>query len=138
MAFFRGEEGSVSFDNGTGSVGAVASTTAWSLDITKDTLDVTAHGDTSRKNIGSLKSGSGTVDLIYTATSGDDTAEIITDVLTSEDAGDASFNLFLDTSGSKKLSFNGIITGTTFSSTVGDLSTVSVSFVTTGDITSAV
>ena len=138
MAFFRGEEGSVSFDNGTGSVGAVASTTAWSLDVTKDTLDVTAHGDTSRKNIGSLKSGSGTVDLIYTATSGDNTAEIITDVLTSEDSGDASFNLFLDTSGSKKLSFNGIITGTTYSSTVGDLNTVSVSFITTGDITSAV
>ena len=138
MAFFRGEEGSVSFDNGTGSVGAVASTTAWTLDVTKDTLDITAHGDTSRKNIGSLKSGSGTVDLIYTATSGDNTAEIITDVLTSEDSGDASFNLFLDTSGSKKLSFNGIITGTSYSSTVGDVSTVSVSFQTTGDITSAV
>jgi hypothetical protein len=138
MAFFRGEEGSVSFDNGTGSVGAIASTTAWTLDVTKDTLDITAHGDTSRKNIGSLKSGSGTVDLIYTATSGDNTAEIITDVLTSEDSGDASFNLFLDTSGSKKLSFNGIITGTTYSSTVGDLNTVSVSFITTGDITSAV
>ena len=138
MAFFRGEEGSVSFDNGTGSVGAIASTTAWTLDVTKDTLDVTAHGDTSRKNIGSLISGTGTVDLIYTATSGDDTAEIITDVLTSEDSGDASFNLFLDTSGSKKLSFNGIITGTTYSSTVGDLNTVSVSFITTGDITSAV
>ena len=138
MAFFRGEEGSVSFDNGTGSVGAIASTTAWSLDVTKDTLEVTSHGDTSRKNIGSLKSGSGTVDLIYTATSGDNTAEIITDVLTSEDSGDASFNLFLDTSGSKKLSFNGIITGTTYSSTVGDLNTVSVSFITTGDITSAV
>jgi len=43
----------------------------------------------------------------------------------------------LDTSGSKKLSFNGIITGTSFSSTVGDISTVSVSFVTTGAITSA-
>ena len=138
MAFFRGEEGSVSFDNGTGSVGAIASTTAWSLDVTKDTLDVTAHGDTSRKNIGSLRSGSGTVDLIYTATSGDNTAEIITDVLTAEDAGDASFNLFLDTSGTKKLSFNGIITGTTYSSTVGDLNTVSVSFITTGDITSAI
>ena len=108
------------------------------MDVTKDTLDITAHGDTSRKNIGSLKSGSGTVDLIYTATSGDNTAEIITDVLTSEDSGDASFNLFLDTSGSKKLSFNGIITGTTYSSTVGDLNTVSVSFITTGDITSAV
>jgi len=138
MAFFRGEEGSVSFDNGTGSVGAIASTTAWTLDVTKDTLDVTAHGDTSRKNIGSLISGTGTVDLIYTATSGDDTAEIITDILTAEDSGDATFNLFLDTGGSKKLSFNAIITGTTYSSTVGDLNTVSVSFTTNGAITSAV
>ena len=137
MAFFRGEEGSVSFDNGTGTVGAVASTTAWTLDVTKDTLECTAHGDTSRKYVGSLKSGSGTVDLIYTATSGDDTAEIITDVLTSEDSGDASFNLFLDTSGSKKVSFNGIITGTTYSASVGDLNTVSVSFITNGDITAA-
>ena len=138
MAFFRGEEGSVSFDNGTGSVGAVASTTAWTLDVTKDTLEVSAHGDTSRKNIGSLISGSGTVDLIYTATSGDDTAEIITDILTTEDSGDAAFNLFLDTSGTKKLSFNGTITGTTYSSSVGELNTVSVSFITNGAITSAI
>ena len=138
MAFFRGEEGSVSFDNGTGSVGAVASTTAWTLDVTKDTLEVTAHGDTSRKNIGSLISGSGTVDLIYTATSGDDTAEIISDVLTAEDAGDASFNLFLDTSGSKKVSFSGIVTGTTLSAQTGDLETISVSFISSGAITNAI
>ena len=137
MAFFRGEEGSVSFDNGTGSVGAVASTTSWTLDVVKDTLECTAHGDTSRKYVGSLKTATGTVDLLYTATSGDNTAEIITDILTAEDAGDASFNLFLDTSGSKKLSFNGIITGTSYSSTVGDISTVSVSFQTNGDITAA-
>ena len=138
MAFFRGEEGSVSFDNGSGTVGSIASTTAWTLDTTKDTLDVTAHGATSRSFVGSLISGSGTVDLLYTATSGDNTAEIISDVLTAEDPGDAAFNLFLDTGGTKKLSFNGIITGTSFSSTVGDISTVSVSFITTGDITSAV
>ena len=138
MAFFRGEEGSVSFDNGTGSVGAVASTTAWTLDTTKDTLETTSHGATSRSFVGILISGSGTVDLLYTATSGDDTAEVISDVLTTEDAGDASFDLFLDTSGTKKLSFNAIITGTSFSSTVGDISTVSVSFQTTGAITSAI
>ena len=138
MAFFRGEEGSVAFDNGTGSTGAVASTTAWTLDTTKDTLETTSHGATSRSFVGSLISGSGTVDLLYTATSGDDTAEVISDVLTTEDAGDASFNLFLDTSGTKKLSFNAIITGTSFSSTVGDISTVSVSFQTTGAITSAI
>ena len=138
MAFFRGEEGSVSFDNGTRSVGAIASTTAWTLDTTKDTLETTSHGATSRSFVGSLISGSGTVDLLYTATSGDDTAEIITDVLTAEDSGDAAFNLFLDTSGTKKLSFNGTITGTSYSSTVGDLSTISVSFITNGAITSAV
>ena len=138
MAFFRGEEGSVSFDNGTGTVGAIASTTAWTLDVNKDTLETTSHGATSRSFVGSLISGSGTVDLLYTATSGDDTSEIITDVLTNEDAGDAAFNLFLDTSGTKKLSFNGTITGTSYSSTVGDLSTISVSFITNGAITSAI
>ena len=138
MAFFRGEEGSVKFKNASGTTEAVVSTTGWTLDTTKETLDVTAHGATSRSFVGSLISGSGTVDLLYTATSGDDTAEIITDVLTTEDAGDATFNLFLDTSGSKKLSFNAIITGTSFSSTVGDISTVSVSFITNGAITSAV
>ena len=138
MAFIRGEEGSVKFKNGAGTTEAIVSTTGWTLDTTKDTLDVTSHGATSRSFVGSLISGSGTVDLLYTATSGDDTAEIISDVLTTEDAGDASFNLFLDTSGTKKLSFNGIITGTSFSSTVGDISTVSVSFVTTGAITASI
>ena len=128
----------MSFDNGSGTVGAVASTTAWTLDVTKDTLECTAHGDTARKYVGSLISGSGSVDLLYTATSGDDTAEIITDVLTTEDDGTAAFNLFLDTSGSKKLSFNGIITGTTYSSTVGYINTVSVNFITNGAITAAV
>ena len=138
MAFFRGEEGSVYFDNGSGSVGLIASTTAWTLDVTKDTLECTAHGDTSRKYVGSLKSATGTVDLLYTATSGDDTNELISDILTSEDPGDASFELFIDTSSSKKLTFSGIVTGTSFSSTVGDISTVSVSFVTNGAITSAI
>ena len=138
MAFFRGEEGSVYFDNGSGSVGLIASTTAWTLDVTKDTLECTAHGDTSRKYVGALKAGSGTVDLLYTGTSGDDTNELISDILTSEDPGDASFELFIDTSSSKKLTFSGIVTGTSFSSTVGDISTVSVSFVTNGAITSAI
>ena len=93
MAFFRGEEGSVSFDNGTGTAGAIASTTAWTLDTTKDTLEYCSWR-TSRKFVGSLISGSGTVDLLYTATSGDDTAEIISDVLTTEDAGDAHLIFF--------------------------------------------
>ena len=128
MAFFRGEEGSVQFDNGTGSVGAIASTTAWTLDTTKDTLECTAHGDTARKYVGSLISGTGSADLLYTAASGDETANILADIITTEDPADAKFHLFLDTSGNKKLEFNGIITGASLTSTVGDISTVSISF----------
>ena len=137
MAFFRGEEGSVNFKNSSGTTEAIVSTTGWTLDTTKDTLDVTAHGDTFRKNIGGLISGSGTVDFLYTAATGNETANLLADVLTTEDAADANFELFLDTSGTKKVSFSGIVTGTSLSSTVGDLSTVSVSFVTSGTITNA-
>ena len=136
MSFIRGEEGSVKFKNATGTTAAVASTTGWSLDLTKDTLECTAHGDTSRKYVGSLRSGTGSVDLLYTATSGDETQEFIKDILTTEDPGDAQFELFLDTSGTKKLAFNGIVTGTTFTAAIGDIETVSVSFVINGALTS--
>ena len=138
MAFFRGEEGSVKFINGSGTVAAITSTTAWTLDTTKDTLDVTAHGATSRSFVGGLISASGTVDFLYTAASGNETENLIDDVLVAEDAGDAQFELFLDTSSSKKVSFNGIVTGTSLSSTVGDISTVSVSFITSGAITKTI
>ena len=137
MAFFRGEEGSVKFKNGTGTTSTIASTTGWTLDTTKDTLDVTAHGATSRSFVGGLISGSGTIDFLYTAASGNETANLLADVLTTEDAGDAQFELFLDTSGSKKVSFSGIVTGSTLTATTGDLETVSVSFVTSGTITNA-
>ena len=137
MAFFRGEEGSVKFKNGAGTTEAIVSTTAWTLDTAKDTLDVTAHGATARSFVGSLISGSGTIDFLYTAASGNESANLLNDVLTTEDAGDALFELFLDTSGSKKVSFSGIVTGTTLTATTGDLETVSVSFVTSGAITNA-
>ncbi len=137
MAFFRGEEGSVKFKNGSGTTEAIVSTTGWTLDTTKETLECTAHGDTFRKYVGGLISGSGTIDFLYTAASGNETANLLADVLTAEDPADAQFELFLDTSGSKKVSFSGITTGTTLSATTGDLETVNVSFITSGAITNA-
>ena len=137
MAFFRGEEGSVKFKNGSGTTEAVVSTTGWTLDIAKDTLDVTAHGSTARNFVGSLISASGTIDFLYTAASGNETANLLADVLTTEDAADAQFQLFLDTSGSKSISFSGIVTGTSLSATTGDLQTVSVNFISSGGITNA-
>ena len=136
MAFFRGEEGSVKFKNGAGTTEAIVSTTGWTLDTTKDTLECTAHGDTARKYVGSLISGSGTADILYTAASGDETANILSDITTTEDPADAKFSLFLDTSGNKKIAFNGIVTGASISSTVGDISTVSISFQMSGPVDS--
>ena len=138
MAFFRGEEGSVKFKNGAGTTEAIVSTTGWTLDTSKDTLDVTSHGATSRSFVGGLISGSGTIDFLYTAADGNETANLVDDVLVAEDAGDAVFELFMDTSGTKKVSFSGIVTGTSLSATTGDLETVSVSFITSGAITNAI
>ena len=135
MAFFRGEEGSVKFKNSSGTTEVIVSTTAWSLDITKETLDVTAHGDTSRAFVGGLISGTGTIDFLYTAASGNETANLLADVLTTEDAGDAQFELFLDTSGTKKVSFTGIVNNSTLTAATGELETVTVGFTTNGAIT---
>ena len=137
MAFFRGEEGSVKFKNGSGTTETIVSTTGWTLDTTKDTLDVTSHGATFRSFVGGLISGSGTVDFLYTAAGSNETENLVDDVLEAEDPADAQFELFLDTSGTKKVSFNGIVTGTSLSATTGDLETVSVSFITSGAITNA-
>ena len=138
MAFFRGEEGSVKFKNGAGTTETIVSTTGWTLDTTKDTLECTGHGDTFRKYVGGLISGSGTVDFLYTASGSTETENLVDDVLTAEDPADAQFELFLDTTGAKKVSFSGIVTGTSLSATTGDIETVSVSFVTSGAITNAI
>ena len=137
MAFYRGEEGSVKFKNAAGTTGAVASTRSWSLSVSKDVLDCTAHGATSRSYVGGFIEGSGSIEFLYTATSGDETAELLADVFTTEDAADAQFELFLDTSGTKKVSFTGIVTSAELGSTVGDLQSVSVGFQTSGAITNA-
>mgnify|MGYP003659034271 CR=1 FL=1 len=65
MAILRGEQGAVQFSPTGSSNATIVGTRSWTLSITKDTLDVTDHGDTTRAFIGSLVSGSGTVELVY-------------------------------------------------------------------------
>ena len=81
MAFVRGEEGSVSFEKDGGTVVAVAGTRSWTLNITKDTLDTTDQGKTSRTFVGSLVSGSGTVELIYDDAASGAAADLIDEVI---------------------------------------------------------
>ena len=138
MAFYRGEEGSVNFKNSSGTTEAVVSTRNWSLTVNKELLECTDHGDTSRAYVGGLISATGSVELLYTAASSNETETFVEDCLVAEDAGDAQFELFLDTSGTKKLSFTGVVTSTDFSASVGDLETITVSFTANGAITSAV
>ena len=137
MAILRGEEGSVQFDAAGTTNATIVGTRSWTLNITKDTLDVTDHGDTFRSFVGSLVSGSGTVELVYdpdaTGQSG-----FIEDVINTGDTADATFELFTtgSTSGTDSVSFAGIITSMDIASTVGDLVVATCNFVTSGAITS--
>lgn len=136
MAILRGEEGSVQFDAAGTTNATIVGTRSWTLNITKDTLDVTDHGDTFRSFVGSLISGSGTVELVYNADATGN-AGIIEDVLTTGDTADATFELFTtgSSSGSDSVSFAGIITSMDIASTVGDLVVATCNFVTSGTIT---
>ena len=137
MAILRGEQGAVQFDAAGSPNATIVGTRSWTLNITKETLDVTDHGDTFRSFVGSMVSGSGTVELVYDPDATGQAA-FIEDVITAADTADASFELFTTgtSAGTDSVSFNGIITSMDIASTVGDLVVATCNFVTSGAITS--
>jgi hypothetical protein len=135
MAFYRGQQGSVKFDDAGATSVTITSTRSWSLTVEKESLDTTALGATYRANVGGLISGSGTVEVLYTASSADETNVFIEHVNTATDEGLALFELFLDTTGTKKISFDGVITSAEYSATVGEIEVITMNFVTNGAIT---
>ncbi|BAQ93058.1 phage major tail protein 2 [uncultured Mediterranean phage uvMED] len=137
MAILRGEQGSVQFETGSGSLATVVGTRSWSLNVTKDTLDVTDHGDTSRNFVGGLISGSGTIEIVYDPDATNQ-PELIEDVFKANDSVDATFELFTtgNTTTTDSVKFAGIVTSMDISSTVGDLVVATCNFITSGDITS--
>ena len=137
MAILRGEQGAVQFDAAGSSNATIVGTRSWSLSITKETLDVSDHGDTFRSFVGSMVSGSGTVELVYDPDATGQ-ASFLEDVVTTADTADATFELFTTgtTTGSDGVSFAGIITDMEITSTVGELVIVTCNFVTSGTITS--
>ena len=135
MAFYRGEQGSVKFDAAGSTTATIASTRSWSMTIEKDVHETTTLGGTYKANIGGLISGSGSVELIYSASSADATNAFIEAANTATDQGVAAFELFLDTTGTKKISFVGLITSADYSATVGELQVTTCNFVTSGTIT---
>tara|TARA_Y100000052_G_C2921597_1_gene68649 strand:- start:319 stop:738 length:420 start_codon:yes stop_codon:yes gene_type:complete len=139
MAKVKGDVGQVKFDDAGSSVNPVLGTTSWSMSITKDTQEITAQGDTFKQFVGGLIEGEGTAELLYDDAASGETATFIDGVLTTGDLGTAAFELFPDSSSAtKKISFNGIITGFEQSSSLGDPNTISITFKPTGTITSAI
>ena len=139
MAAIKGDVGKIMFHNAAGTEADVSGVRSWSLSITKDTLETTVNGDTSKSFIGGLISGEGSAELIYDPSGNSDYQAFIDDVLVTGDAGDALFELFPDSNTSaKKISFAGIITSAEYGATLGEVQVINVSFITTGAITSAI
>jgi len=136
MAVIRGEQGAVQFDAAGTTKATVVGTRSWSLTTTKETLDISKHGDTFRAFVGSMISGSGTVELVYNPDATGQ-ANFLEDVLTTADPADAAFELFTTgtTAGTDSVAFNGIITDMEITSTVGEIIIVTCSFITSGTIT---
>jgi hypothetical protein len=130
---YRGEQGSVKFDDAGSSANPVVGTRSWSLTLDKAVLETTAIGDSYAGNVGSIISGSGSVEVIYTATASE-TGAFVDHINTAQDQGTALFELYLFST-TKKIVFDGVVTSADFSATVGELQVVTINFVTNGTIT---
>ena len=139
MAAVKGDVGQVKFDDGGSSVNPVLGTREWSMSITKDTQETTVQGDTFKSFVGGLIEGEGSAVLQYDNAASGETATFMDGILTTGDPATASFELFPDSaSGTKKISFNGLITNFEQGSTLGDVSTINITFKPSGTITSAI
>ena len=139
MAAVKGDVGQVKFDDGGSSVNPVLGTREWSMSITKDTQETTVQGDTFKSFVGGLIEGEGSAVLQYDNAASGETATFMDGILTTGDTATASFELFPDSaSGTKKISFSGLITNFEQGSALGDVSTINITFNPSGTITSAI
>ena len=139
MAAVKGDVGQVKFDDGGSSVNPVLGTREWSMSITKDTQETTVQGDTFKSFVGGLIEGEGSAVLQYDNAASGETATFMDGILTTGDTATAAFELFPDSaSGTKKISFSGLITNFEQGSALGDVSTINITFKPSGTITSAI
>ena len=135
MAFYRGQQGTVFFDKaGGGGLSEIAAVRSWAMTVEKESMDTTAHGATYRANVGGLISGSGTIEVMYDAPTGDK-LDLIKDVIQDTDEADAAVELYLDESGGKKITGTIVVTSSEYGATVGELQMVTISFVSSGTLT---
>lgn len=136
MGTYRGEEGSVKFDDAGSSANAISSTRSWQLTLDKAVLETTAMQSNYAGKIGSIISGTGSAELFYTATTGE-TQAFVDHINTVKDDGTALFELYLSTGDNKKISFDAVVNSADFTATVGEISVITIGFETNGTITTS-
>ncbi|MFZ9066260.1 MAG: hypothetical protein ACO23R_02690 [bacterium] len=124
MATFSGSGGVVKVGNN-----AIGEIRSYSVDETMDTLEDTAMGDTSRTYKASLKSFSGSCDVLFDDTDTGQQAITVGSEVT------MSFQMEGDTSGDHKLSGTVLITGRSISASYDGMVEASLSFQGTGALT---
>ena len=136
MAFYRGQQGTVFFDkDSSGSITEIAAVRSWSMTVEKDVMETTAQGATYKANIGGLLAGSGSMEVMYDAPGAGDKLDLLNDVNTATDEGNAFVELYLDETGGKKITGSIVISSAEYGATVGELQVVTINFTTTGSIT---
>jgi len=140
MALYRGQQGTIKFDKDAAgaALSEIAAVRSWSLSVEKESLEVTDHGDTFRAYVGGLVSGSGSCEVLYDAPGAGDKLDLIKEALTTEDPANANFELYLDESGDKKMSFAALVTSAEYGATVGEIEVITVNFTANGTITSGI
>ena len=61
----KGDVGKIMFHNAAGTEADVSDLRSWSLSVSKDTIETTKMGDTSKTFVGGLISGEGSATLLY-------------------------------------------------------------------------
>jgi hypothetical protein len=136
MAFYRGQQGTVFFDkDSSGGLSEIAAVRSWTMSVEKEAMDTTSHGATYRANVGGIISGSGTIEVLYDAPGSGDKLDLIKEVNTATDPANANIELYLDETGTKKISGDILVTSAEYSATVGELEVITINFVTNGTIT---
>ena len=141
MAAVKGDVGQVRFDDGGATAGVVAGTRSWSMSITKDIQETTVQGNTFKSYVGGLIEGEGSAELVYQNDAANETLTFMNGVLTANDPATALFELYPDnTSGSSTdmISFDGVITNFEQGSSLGDVSTINITFKPSGTINSTI
>lgn len=132
MAVLSGENGTVKYGTDSGGAStAVANVRSWTVDHTKDVIETSKMGDSSRNYISGLHSFTGSMEVIYDST---ETGATVFDT-----ANDSALHVefFPATTGGQKYEGDVIVTSVSRTASFDDLVTATVSFQGTGPLIEA-